>query len=318
MRFADRLPRLERFHKPRLVPLLHPRDARTDVGLFKRALQKRGRGQEALLEHAVRLERRAVRPACLEVCAAVERTEDAEKLLHDGNVSAAALVFPQIRGLTVAQSVRADLALLLEPFERFDRVGNRKAFAHVMHDDRIEIVGLHAFERILDVAHDRRRARVVVDGVSVARIMEIAALAPPVQRALGLQDEIVPAALQRFAQKPLAFARAVDRRGVDVVDAEVFAGGKQVDRLAFGRIVIRPHAAAAETPRAECDGGDGKIAVAEFAVLHKNLPGPVVSPPVPAFIITERAPGFNGFSPFLQTGRISRIIRSENEFRRQL
>ena len=197
--------------------------------------------------------------------------QQAELLLHQRH-GAVLLVLVQVRRLRVGEAHRADLALLDQLLQLAHGLLHRPAPADIVHHDQVKVVQVHPLQRILHIPADRPGAGVVHHGGAVPLVVEVATLAPPVQRALGLDQELVPAALERLAQQLLTQAGAVDRGGVDVVDAEVDGLIQQALHLADADIHIRPDTAAADAPGPKGDHRGGEIGFSEFLVFHKKIP----------------------------------------------
>ena len=89
----------------------------------------------------------------------------------------------------------------------------------------------------------------------------------PPEPALGGDDGLVSASLECLADDRLAVAEAVNRGGVDEVDAEVESGLDEADGFRVIRD-IAPGGAAAEHPSAEGDGGCVDAGWAERKELH--------------------------------------------------
>jgi len=100
-----------------------------------------------------------------------------------------------------------------------------------MHEIDIDVVGTQSTQRIIDLAKNSSAARIAVY-LGVA----------PFQPGLGRDHRLPAHARNRLADDLLGYAKAVDRRGIDEVDALVQCRTNRGDRLAF--VGSPPHPAA--------------------------------------------------------------------------
>src|SRR5262249_36001497 len=86
--------------------------------------------------------------------------------------------------------------------------------------------------------------------------------------ALRVDDDIMSAAADCFADQSVIVAGAVARRGVEKIDAEAERAGKGGDRLRVApRTIDSRHAITAET-----DGRNRQIRIAESVTFHERAP----------------------------------------------
>jgi hypothetical protein len=101
-----------------------------------------------------------------------------------------------------------------------------------MHLIDVDDIGLEAAKRIFELLAEPRRCRVAQD-----------LAASPVEPDLGGNDRVrSPSSLKRLADQFLGTAEAIDRRGVDEIDAAVERGVNRLDRVAFLRAAPQPSA----------------------------------------------------------------------------
>ena len=108
----------------------------------------------------------------------------------------------------------------------------------------------------------------------LAQITRIAAAANSVQAAvartatLRVNDHLVPAAANGFADQAMIVALAIARRCIEQVDPEIERAADCGDRLrVIGRPIYTRHAVTAETDRRY-----HKVGIAKFAVFHATIP----------------------------------------------
>ena len=159
----------------------------------------------------------------------------------------------------------ADLALDAELLELLpQRVVEDRLDARVVQLVQVDVVGAEAAQRRFELRPDRR-------GLPVVRTLRLPGESPgrvDVVSALGGEDDVVAVRLQDVGEQRLADAVvAVDRRGVDEVDAGVERGVQH----ALGVVDATPPVAG-QGPHAEADLGDLEIAPTEAAIAHGKLP----------------------------------------------
>lgn len=146
-----------------------------------------------------------------------------------------------------------DLALLLQPGQRLERLGERALLrrgeaGHPQVDD-VDRVDAEVAQVVLD-----RRAQLVG-----AQCLGPAALRRPPGAHLGDDDQLLRIGVQRLADELVDHVRAVVVAGVDVVHAQLDRPPEDGDRLgAVGRRAH--HVRARELHRAVAEAEDGAVA----------------------------------------------------------
>ena len=128
-----------------------------------------------------------------------------------------------------------------------------------MHLIDVDDIGLEAAKRIFELLAEPRRRRVAQD-----------LAASPVEPDLGGDDRTFSAAaLKRLTDQFLGTAEAIDRRGVDEIDAVVERGVNRADRVAFLRAAPQP---SADGPGAKSDARGIEGQAGDLDVFHVVLP----------------------------------------------
>src|SRR6476620_3577799 len=135
-----------------------------------------------------------------------------------------------------------------------------------MHLIDVDDIGLEAAKRIFELLAEPRRRRLAQDLAT-----------SPVEPDLGGDDRTRSApALKRLADKLLGTAEAIDRRGVDEIDAVVERGVNGVDRVAFLSAAPQP---SADGPGAKADARGIEGQAGDLDMVHVFIAGAPLAGP---------------------------------------
>jgi hypothetical protein len=123
-----------------------------------------------------------------------------------------------------------------------------------VHLVAVDVVGLQAAQRVLDLGHDPTPRDPALVGVVAHRAPE-----------LGGQHDVVAAALERLADDLLRLAGRVDVGGVDEVDAGVQRGVDDADG-----VVVVGVAPGAEHHRAQAELADRDARAPQESIVHES------------------------------------------------
>ena len=178
----------------------------------------------------------------------MERRENTEKFLHNRYSSTSFLIYDQICRLTVRKSIGTDFSFTNQILQSPNRLLHRKAAANIMYNNRVQIIGSHSSQRILNILFHCCCSGVIIYGITVSFVMEITTLISPIQWAFGLQNKIFSSSLKRLTKQFLTYACAIHRCGIDVIHAIFMANVKQTLRILNCRIFICPNTSAPKSP----------------------------------------------------------------------
>ncbi len=152
---------------------------------------------------------------------------------------------------------RADLAAVDQVRERGQRLLDVGVGVRPVDLVQVDVVGLQAAQRVLDLGHDPAPGVASLVGIVAHR-----------RRTLGREDDVVAAPLERLADDLFGLAAGVHVGGVDEVDPRVQRLVDDADRVVMVGVADGP-----EHHRAERVGTDLDAGPAEGAVLHAAPPG---------------------------------------------
>jgi hypothetical protein len=139
-----------------------------------------------------------------------------------------------------------------------DAILDRYIGVNPRHAEDIEALDAEVLQALLAGLTQIARIATATDGLRAASARTAA---------LGMDDDIMPAATDRFADETVIVALTVARRCVEKIDPEIKGAPDRRDRLVVvGRAIHARHAVAAET-----DDRYLEIGVAEFAPLHRRI-----------------------------------------------
>jgi hypothetical protein len=145
--------------------------------------------------------------------------------------------------------------------------GDGRAGVLPMRDVEVDVVRLQPRQALLYFVEDGSAAQVAVHGLAFL-VEEMLALAcMPDQPALGGDDGLLAAPLERLADQAFGVPQAIGRRGIDKPHAHVQG---RLDGGNGSRIVPAAPHPAAHGPGAQADGFAGDAGRAQCCCLHRE------------------------------------------------
>ena len=174
----------------------------------------------------------------------------------------------------VGRADGTDLALLLELHHGLDGLFQRedgKVRRLPVGVEHVQMVGAETAQAVFHILDDALGRQVAVGLHAVHHLVENGAFVPPLEAALGGEDDLVPVDVaQGFAHHLFAVVKAVDGGGVYPGDALLHGSLDGFYRQ--GVVVVAPPAATADGPGAKPQKWCGEAAFANVTFFHRSLP----------------------------------------------
>ena len=198
--------------------------------------------------------------------------QQAVLLLNDVQLAVFAVAADEVGG-GVGCTDGPDLALLFELHHGLDGLFQRedgevrRLPVGVQH---VQMVGAEAAQAVFHILDDALGGEVAVGLHTIHDLVENRAFVPPLEAALGGEDDLVPVDVaQSLAHHLFAVVKAVDGGSVDPDDALLHGSLDGLYRQ--GIVIVAPPASAADGPCAQPQKGGRKAAFANITFFHRSI-----------------------------------------------
>ena len=199
--------------------------------------------------------------------------QQAVLFLNDIQLAVFAVAADELSG-GVGRADGTDLALLLELHHGFDGLfqwEDGKVRRLPVGVEHVQMVGTETAQAVFHILDDALGRQVAVGLHTVHHLVENGAFVPPLEAALGGEDDLVPVDVaQSLAHHLFAVVKPVDGGGVYPGDALLHGSLDGFYRQ--GVVVVAPPAAAADGPGAKTQKWCGETAFANVTFFHRSLP----------------------------------------------